>query len=576
MDYKSEIASKLAEITGIESEQVYKLIEIPPQVEMGDYAFPCFTLAKTLRKAPPMIAADIAADDRLASLGAMSAKNVGPYVNFFIDRSFYAAKTVDSIIKAGDNYGSDNEGEGKNVIVEYSSPNIAKPFHVGHAFTTIIGNSLAKIYTKLGYNVIRMNHLGDYGTQFGKLITAYRLWGDEKALNEDPITELLRIYVKFHEEEKKDPSLTDSARENFKKLEDGCEEEVALWKKFRDMSLVVFDKLYKRMGMEFDNYNGESYYAKMADDVANMLKEKGLLVESEGAQVVDLEEYGIPPCIILKSDGTTIYATRDIAAILYRHETYNFDKNIYVVGTPQALHFRQVFAVMKKAGFDYADNCVHVGFGLVKFKNMKFSTRDGNIVLLEDLLNEAVAKTREVIEENSKARGQDMTKEQIDEIAEKVGIGAVIYTYVKSGRERDIVFSWEEMLDFEGDTAPYLMYTYARIKSILRKAQEQGIAPARGEDKLSILTSDEEYNVIRTLADFPDAVKKAASSNEPFMISRQIALVARNFNRFYNNSSILNADSDEQKAARLALCEAVADTLKSGLDLLGIGVVERM
>ncbi|MCR5529938.1 MAG: arginine--tRNA ligase [Saccharofermentans sp.] len=576
MDYKSEIASKLAEITGIESEQVYKLIEIPPQVEMGDYAFPCFTLAKTLRKAPPMIAADIAADDRLASLGAMSAKNVGPYVNFFIDRSFYAAKTVDSIIKAGDDYGSDNEGEGKNVIVEYSSPNIAKPFHVGHAFTTIIGNSLAKIYTKLGYNVIRMNHLGDYGTQFGKLITAYRLWGDEKALNEDPITELLRIYVKFHEEEKKDPSLTDSARENFKKLEDGCEEEVALWKKFRDMSLVVFDKLYKRMGMEFDNYNGESYYAKMADDVANMLKEKGLLVESEGAQVVDLEEYGVPPCIILKSDGTTIYATRDIAAILYRHETYNFDKNIYVVGTPQALHFRQVFAVMKKAGFDYADNCVHVGFGLVKFKNMKFSTRDGNIVLLEDLLNEAVAKTREVIEENSKARGQDMTKEQIDEIAEKVGIGAVIYTYVKSGRERDIVFSWEEMLDFEGDTAPYLMYTYARIKSILRKAQEQGIAPARGEDKLSILTSDEEYNVIRTLADFPDAVKKAASSNEPFMISRQIALVARNFNRFYNNSSILNADSDEQKAARLALCEAVADTLKSGLDLLGIGVVERM
>ena len=576
MDYKSEIASKLALITGLESEQVYKLIEIPPQVEMGDYAFPCFTLAKTLRKAPPMIAADIAGDERLASMGALSAKNVGPYVNFFIDRSYYAVNTIDSILKAGDDYGFDNEGEGKNVIVEYSSPNIAKPFHVGHAFTTIIGNSLAKIYTKLGYNVIRMNHLGDYGTQFGKLITAYRLWGDENALNEDPITELLRIYVKFHEEEKKDPSLTDSARENFKKLEDGCEEEVALWKKFRDMSLVVFDKLYKRMGMEFDNYNGESYYAKMADDVANMLKEKGLLVESEGAQVVDLEEYGVPPCIILKSDGTTIYATRDIAAILYRHETYNFDKNIYVVGTPQALHFRQVFSVMKKAGFDYADNCVHVGFGLVKFKNMKFSTRDGNIVLLEDLLNEAVAKTREVIEENSKARGQDMTAEQIDEIAEKVGIGAVIYTYVKSGRERDIVFSWEEMLDFEGDTAPYLMYTYARIRSILRKAEEQGLAPARDEDKLSILTSDEEYNVIRTLADFPDAVKKAAASNEPFMISRQIALVARNFNRFYNNSSILNADSEEQKVARLALCEAVADTLKSGLDLLGIGVVERM
>ena len=576
MDYKSEIAAKLAEITGLETEQVYKLIEIPPQVEMGDYAFPCFTLAKTLRKAPPMIATDIAGDERLASLGAMTAKNVGPYVNFYIDRGFYAVNTVGGVLKDKDSYGKADEGQGKKVIIEYSSPNIAKPFHVGHAFTTIIGNSLSKIYTKLGYDVVRMNHLGDYGTQFGKLITAYRLWGDDEALNKDAITELLRIYVKFHEEEKNDPSLTDTARENFKRLEDGCEEEVALWKKFRDMSLVVFEKLYKRLGVEFDNYNGESYYAKMADDVANMLKEKGLLVESEGAQVVDLEEYGVPPCIILKSDGTTIYATRDIAAIMYRHETYNFDKNIYVVGTPQALHFKQVFSVMKKAGFDYADNCVHVGFGLVKFKNMKFSTRDGNIVLLEDLLNEAVAKTREVIAENSKARGQDMTEAEIDEIAEKVGIGAVIYTYVKSGRERDIVFSWEEMLDFEGDTAPYLMYTYARTKSILRKAKEQGFEPSSDEEILKLLSSDEEYSVVRSIADFPDSIKKAAASNEPFMISRQIALVARNFNRFYNNSSILNADTEEQKKARLALCEAVCDTLKSGLELLGIGVVERM
>ena len=576
MDYKSEIAAKLAEITGLETEQVYKLIEIPPQVEMGDYAFPCFTLAKTLRKAPPMIATDIAGDERLASLGAMTAKNVGPYVNFYIDRGFYAVNTVGGVLKDKDSYGKADEGQGKKVIIEYSSPNIAKPFHVGHAFTTIIGNSLSKIYTKLGYDVVRMNHLGDYGTQFGKLITAYRLWGDDEALNKDAITELLRIYVKFHEEEKNDPSLTDTARENFKRLEDGCEEEVALWKKFRDMSLVVFEKLYNRLGVEFDNYNGESYYAKMADDVANMLKEKGLLVESEGAQVVDLEEYGVPPCIILKSDGTTIYATRDIAAIMYRHEKYNFDKNIYVVGTPQALHFKQVFSVMKKAGYDYADNCVHVGFGLVKFKNMKFSTRDGNIVLLEDLLNEAVAKTREVIAENSKARGQDMTEAEIDEIAEKVGIGAVIYTYVKSGRERDIVFSWEEMLDFEGDTAPYLMYTYARTKSILRKAKEQGFEPSSDEEILKLLSSDEEYSVVRSIADFPDSIKKAAASNEPFMISRQIALVARNFNRFYNNSSILNADTEDQKKARLALCEAVCDTLKSGLELLGIGVVERM
>ncbi len=577
MDYKSNIADKISEITGLDREQIFKLIEIPPQENMGDFAFPCFILAKTLRKAPPMIAADIAADSRLADDKVLTAKNVGPYVNFFIDRSYYAQDVVSKINTMGADYGKDNDGEGKTVIVEYSSPNIAKPFHVGHAFTTIIGNSLSEIYTKLGYNVVRMNHLGDYGTQFGKLITAYRLWGDEEALNNDPITELLRIYVKFHEEEKNDPSLTTTARENFKKLEDGSEEEVALWQKFRDMSLVVFEKLYKRMGVTFDNYNGESFYSDKIPAVVDMLREKNLLVESEGAQVVDLEDQGLPPCIILKSDGTTIYASRDIAAVLYRHDTYNFDKNIYVVGTPQALHFKQVFSVIKKAGYDFADDCVHVGFGLVKFGGgMKFSTRDGNIVLLEDLLNEAVAKTREIIVKNAETRGQQMSDEEIDEIAERVGIGAVIYTYVKSGRERDIVFSWDEILDFEGDTAPYLMYTYARTKSIIRKALDQGFKPSADPEVIKTLTDDEEYSVIRSLADYEDAVKKAAASNEPFMISRQIGVIARSFNRFYNNSSILGADTDERKEARLALCEAVCNTIKSGLNLLGIKEVERM
>ncbi len=577
MDYKSNIAEKISEITGLDKEQIYKLIEIPPQENMGDFAFPCFILAKTLRKAPPMIAADIASDPRLSEDKVLTPKNVGPYVNFFIDRSYYASDVVGKINNLGASYGTANEGEGKTVIVEYSSPNIAKPFHVGHAFTTIIGNSLAEIYTKLGYKVVRMNHLGDYGTQFGKLITAYRLWGDEEALNNDPITELLRIYVKFHEEEKNDPSLTTTARENFKKLEDGCEEEVALWQKFRDMSLVVFEKLYRRMGVTFDNYNGESFYSDKIPAVVDMLREKNLLVESEGAQVVDLEDQGLPPCIILKSDGTTIYASRDIAAVLYRHDTYNFDKNIYVVGTPQALHFKQVFSVIKKAGFDFADDCVHVGFGLVKFGGgMKFSTRDGNIVLLEDLLNEAVSKTREIIVKNAETRGQQMSDEEIDEIAERVGIGAVIYTYVKSGRERDIVFSWDEILDFEGDTAPYLMYTYARTKSIIRKAMDQGFKPSSDPEVIKTLTDDEEYSVIRSLADFEDAVKKAAASNEPFMISRQLGVIARSFNRFYNNSSILGADSNERKEARLALCEATCNTIKSGLNLLGIKEVERM
>ncbi len=576
MDYKTYISGKLSQITDIPAEEIYKLIEVPPKQDMGDFAFPCFTLAKTMRKAPPMIAKDILENEIISGDQVFKAVCVGPYVNFYLNREGLAYDVVSRINEAGEAYGCSDMGQGKNIIVEYSSPNIAKPFHVGHAFTTVLGNSLSRIYKKLGYNVIRMNHLGDYGTQFGKLITAYRLWGDEAALNEDPIKELLRIYVKFHEEEKNDPTLTDSARDNFRKLEEGSPEEYELWKKFRDMSLVVFEKLYKRMGVEFDNYNGESFYSDKIPAVVEDLKSKGLLVESEGAQVVDLEEYGLPPCIILKSDGTTIYASRDIAAVLYRYNEYKFDKNIYVVGSPQALHFRQVFSVLKKAGYDFADDCVHVGFGLVKFKDMKFSTRDGNIVLLEDLLNEAVAKTREVIVENAKTRGTDMSEEEIDDIAEKVGIGSVIYTYVKSGRERDIVFSWEEMLDFEGDTAPYLIYTYARTRSILRKAADQGFVPSDEETVLSKLTSDEEYSVIKSLADFEDAVKKAAASNEPFMISRQIALIARNFNRFYNNSRILGDEDSDMIKARLALCEAVCNTIKSGLDLLGIAVVERM
>ncbi|MBQ4271701.1 MAG: arginine--tRNA ligase [Clostridiales bacterium] len=576
MDYKTYISGKLSQITDIPAEEIYKLIEVPPKQDMGDFAFPCFTLAKTMRKAPPMIAKDILENEIISGDQVFKAVCVGPYVNFYLNREGLAYDVVSRINEAGEAYGCSDMGQGKNIIVEYSSPNIAKPFHVGHAFTTVLGNSLSRIYKKLGYNVIRMNHLGDYGTQFGKLITAYRLWGDEAALNEDPIKELLRIYVKFHEEEKNDPTLTDSARDNFRKLEEGSPEEYELWKKFRDMSLVVFEKLYKRMGVEFDNYNGESFYSDKIPAVVEDLKSKGLLVESEGAQVVDLEEYGLPPCIILKSDGTTIYASRDIAAVLYRYNEYKFDKNIYVVGSPQALHFRQVFSVLKKAGYDFADDCVHVGFGLVKFKDMKFSTRDGNIVLLEDLLNEAVAKTREVIVENAKTRGTDMSEEEIDDIAEKVGIGSVIYTYVKSGRERDIVFSWEEMLDFEGDTAPYLIYTYARTRSILRKAADQGFVPSAEETVLSKLTSDEEYSVIKSLADFEDAVKKAAASNEPFMISRQIALIARNFNRFYNTSRILGDEDSDMIKARLALCEAVCTTIKSGLDLLGIDVVERM
>ena len=577
MDYKLVLAKNIAKVTELPEEQVLKLIEIPPQRDLGDYAFPCFVLAKTLHKAPQMISSDLAGEDILRNDGMFEVKNAGPYLNFYIDRSRYASDMISAINEAGDKFGASSEGQGQNIIIEFSSPNIAKPFHVGHAFTTILGNSLSRIYDRLGYNVIRMNHLGDYGTQFGKLITAYRLWGDEEALDKDPITELLRIYVKFHEEAKKDDSLNDTARENFKKLEDGCPEETALWQRFRDLSLVVFNKLYDRMGVAFDNYNGESFYSDRIPAVVDMLKKKDLLVESEGAQVVMLDEYNLPPCIILKSDGTTIYASRDLAAVLYRKETYNFNKNIYVVGTPQALHFRQVFSVLKKAGYDFADDCVHVGFGLVKFKDMVFSTREGNIVLLEDLLDAAVAKTSEVIRENAASRGQDMSEEEIADIAEKVGIGAVIYTYVKSGREKDIVFSWEEMLNFNGNSAPYLMYTYARIRSIMRKAAKAGISPSTDSDVLGTLTGDDAYAVISSLSSFESDVRKAAAVYEPFIISRSLFETASAFNSFYNNCRILGDDVEKKDSeARLALCEAVGNVIKSGLYLLGIETVERM
>lgn len=577
MDFRCAVAEKVSEITGLELDQVNRLLEIPPQEDMGDFAFPCFMLAKTMHKAPNMIASELSTSEKLSASWLSKVEAKGPYLNFFVDRGAFSKEIVSDILSKGTEYGKSDEGAGKTVIVEFSSPNIAKPFHVGHAFTTILGHSLSRIYEKLGYSVVRMNHLGDYGTQFGKLITAYRLWGDEEALEKDPITELLRIYVKFHEEEKNDPELTTSARENFKRLEDGCEEEVALWQKFRDMSLIVFEKLYKRMGVTFDNYNGESYYAKMADQVVSMLKEKNLLVESDGAQVVDLEEFGVPPCIILKSDGTTIYGTRDIAAILYRDENYHFDKNIYVVGIPQALHFKQVFSTLKKAGYECANKCEHVGFGLVKFQNMKFSTRDGNIVLLEELLDESVAKTYELIKANAEARNSDLSDDELREIAEKVGLGAVIYTYVKAGRERDIVFSWDAMLDFEGDTAPYLIYTYARTRSILRKAADQGFLPEKaGSDLLTKLDGDEEFACVKALGDLPEAIRKAASSNEPFMVSRAVSGIARAFNRFYNNCSILGGDDNEKKTARLALCEAVCDAIEAGTYLLGISVVEQM
>lgn len=582
MEYKLQTALIISKVVGMDKDEVLSFLEIPPQRDMGDYAFPCFFLAKSQRKAPAVIAAEMAEaisseiplENGTQASWLEKIEASGPYVNFYLNRSSFIKDVICTILETPEQFLKNHSGEGKTIILEYSSPNIAKPFHIGHALTTTLGHSLSLIYEALGYHVVRMNHLGDYGTQFGKLIVAYRLWGDRDALEKEPIEELLRIYVKFHQKEKENPALTVEARDAFRLLEEGSEKEKELWTLFRDLSLKEFARLYERMGISFDNYNGESFYSDRIPGVVNMLEEKGLLVESEGAKVVMLDEYGIPPCIILKSDGTTIYASRDIASVLYRYETYHFDKNVYVVGSPQSLHFRQVFAVLEKAGFSFSKDCIHVGFGLVKFTDMKFSTRDGNIITLEELLDEAVAKTQEIIKENAAARGTGMCEEEIQDISEKVGLGSVIYTFLKSGRDRDIIFSWEEMLDFEGDTAPYLIYTYARIRSLLRKAGTSDAMIA--SDVSSSLSSDDVFEVTQHLYAMPEALQKAAESYEPFMLARQISALARSFNRFYNNSPILSDTDESRKKAHLALCRAVSFVLKYSMELLGIPVVERM
>jgi len=494
-----------------------------------------------------------------------------------VDRQAYVANMIAQTLQAGDRLGASDEGQGRTVIVEFSSPNIAKPFHVGHAFTTILGHALSGIYAHLGYHTVRMNHLGDYGTQFGKLISAYKRWGDEAALLDHPIKELLRIYVKFHDTAKEMPELEQEAREYFRRLEQGEPEEKALWQRFRDLSLKEFALVYKRLGVEFDNYNGESFYSDQIPAVVHLLREKELLVESEGAQVVMLEDLGLPPCIVLKSDGTTIYASRDIAAVLYRDRQYDFYKNIYVVGTPQALHFKQVFAVLAKAGFEKAKDCVHVGFGLVKFADRKLSTRSGDVILLEDLLSETVDKTREIIKANSLIRNSGIEEDEVNELAEKIGIGAVLFTFMKNSRERDIVFSWEEMLDFEGDSAPYVLYTYARARSILRKAAIDGDLPAAATvETLQGLDSEDEFALARLLDGFAEAVQRAATLNEPYILLRQVTGIARAFNKYYHNESILKTVSPDLKRARLAVLDAVCLAIRTGLRLLGIQTVERM
>ena len=566
MDFKAHIIDKISTLTGLEKEAVASAVETPPDEKLGDLAFPCFPLAKVMRKAPPIIAqelkSELSSDEMIERVDA-----VGGYLNFFFNRSAFMADTVNAARTAGENWGKSDIGNGKTVLVEYSSPNIAKPFHIGHLFSTAVGNSLAKIYKFLGYDVQSLNHLGDWGTQFGKLISAYKRWGKPELIEKDPINELLKIYVKFHEEAESHPELEDEAREYFKKLEDGDAETTELWKYFKDQSLIEFKRVYDMLGVSFDSYNGEAFYSDKMDEVVDILRNKGILTESEGAQVVDLSDMNMPPCIILKSDGATIYATRDIAAALYRHRTYNFDKNIYVVGLPQSLHFRQIFETMKRAGWEWSKNCVHVGFGLVKLPGKNMSTRHGDVVFLEDVLNESIEKTRSIIENN----GSNV--DDIDDVSKKIGIGAVLYTFLKNSREKDIVFSWDTMLDFDGESAPYCMYGYARGKSILRRAD--GIDYSNAD--LSKAVSEDAYTLVKMINAYGDAVADAAEKNEPFYVNRYVTGLVKAFNKFYNTNPIMRDDVDEEtKKARLAIVDATCGIIKSALNLLGIEVVESM
>ncbi len=582
MTLTSLIAKALSIHLSVDPEEVTANLTTPPRPEMGDIALPCFRYAKVMRKAPQAIADELKAaldKERETSLKALYERieridTAGGYLNFFIRRDYYAKSVLRETLDAQDRPGATREGEGKNVIVEYSSPNIAKPFHVGHGFSTFLGEAIANLFEYGGYRVERFNHLGDYGTQFGKLIVAWRLWGDQAALDEAPIKELTRIYVKFHEEAEKRPELEDDARAAFSRLEQGGEEEYVLWETFRRVSLREFNTIYERVGIHFDNTNGESFYSPMIPDVVDALTKKNLLEESEGAQVVDLEAFGLNPCLILKSDGSTIYASRDIASILWRDKTYDFYKNVYVVGIPQKNHFNQVFAVMKRMGFPKADDCVHVAFGTVKFAEGALATRTGNVVLLEDLLNTSVAKTRALIEANN----PDMDALTVDETAEKIGVGAVRYAYLRNSRERDIVFSWDEMLDFEGETAPYLLYTVTRCASLERKAPEEIVQKLEAvtDEQLSLLLSDHEQEVIREIERFEKSVALARDSFEPSIMVRQIMAIARAFNTFYHHTAVLKSGDEQLTVARLALSRAVGQTLKAGLRLMGISPVDRM
>lgn len=564
-DFKKLISEIIkSEIEDLTLEEITALIEVPPNKEMGDYAFPCFKLAKIFRKAPNAIAEDLAGKIQPTD-DINKIVNLGGYVNFFVNKESLAKKVINQVLSEKENYGKSEFGKGKTVVVEFSSPNIAKPFHIGHVRTTVIGNALSKIYQSQGYHVEKLNHLGDYGTQFGKLIVAYKLWGDKQAVEKDPIKELLKLYIRFHDEAEAKPEMEDEAREWFTKLENGDQEAKDLWQWFRDESLKEFSRVYDLLDIDFDSYVGESFYSDKMPAVIEELKEKNLLVESDGAMIVDLEDSKLPPALIQKRDGSTLYLTRDLASAFYRKKIYNFDKSIYVVGAQQELHFKQCFEIIKRMGYDWYKDMVHVQFGMVALEEGTMSTRKGRVVFLEDVLNQAIDRTRQIIEE------KNPDAENIDEVAKAVGVGAVVFQELSNSRIKDYTFSWDRTLSFEGETGPYVQYTHARCCAVLRKADQ----PVSADINYEALSDQDAADVLSVLETFNKSIMTAMKKNEPHIVTRFVLDLAQAFNKFYHNSPILVED-DDLRAARLALVEATRQTIENALKILGMKAPQKM
>lgn len=566
LDFKETIAEELQKATGLNKEELKSYIEVPKDTSMGDYAFPCFKLAKELKKAPPMIATEINEKLQVDEKVITKIEIVGGYINFYVNN----ATLIEEVLKEYDNkkeqYGNSKIGEGKNVVIDYSAPNIAKPFHIGHLRSTVIGGALYNVYKFLNYNVTGVNHLGDYGTQFGKLIEGYKLWGEEYNIEENPIDELTKIYVRINNLCKEDEKVLENCRNNFKKLEDGDPYCVEIWTRFRELSLKEFQKVYDMLGSKFDSWNGEAFYSDKMQEVVETLEKTGRLVESEGARVIELEN--MAPCIIEKTNGSTTYATRDLAAILYRARNYDFDKTLYVTSYEQVLHFKQVFEVAKLLGIDekYTNGLEHVPFGMVRLKTGKMSTREGNIIKLEDLLNEAISRALKVVEE----KNPDLQDKE--EVAKKVGLGAVIFNDLSNSRIKDEIFDWDTMLSFQGETGPYVQYIYVRTKSVLEKA---GYVPEFKDINVNNLLDESSFDTVKIISNFTDTLKQVVDKNEPSILARYLIELSQSFSSFYNNNKIIGEDKEKQDA-RLYLTYVVGNILKTGANLLGIEMPDRM